>query len=197
MNRLKYLIFAAMAAFTLTACEPAANSNAGNTAAKNTNTNTASNANANSTAAAPTKDALITLERSAYAAWKNKDAGFWDPFLAANFVGFGATGKLDKAAAMKEYAGAECDVKSTTLSDEQMTPLGPDAALITYKIAQDATCGGKKLPASSWAAGVYVREGDKWKGAFHAEAPIADPNVKPATAAAPAKPAPAASAAPA
>ena len=61
------------------------------------------------------------------------------------------------------------------LSDEHMTPLGTDAALLTHKTTVDGTCGGQKVPAISWAAGVYVRDGDKWKGAFHAEAPVVDP----------------------
>ncbi|QQS40908.1 MAG: nuclear transport factor 2 family protein [Acidobacteriota bacterium] len=150
------------------------------------------NANTNAeetTSAAPTKEALFALEKSAYEAWKNKDADFWGPFLSDKFVGYGQTGKLDKAAAVKEYAGAECDVKSVAFSDETMTPLGADAAFITYKVSVDGTCGGQKLPASSWAVGAYVREDGKWKGAFHAEAPVADPN---APAAAPAS-APAAS----
>lgn len=189
MNRFKYLVLVVAAAFALTACEPAANTTSSNAVVKNTNANVMSNSNAATTAAAPTKEALMSLERSAYEAWKNKDAKFWDTFLTANFVGYGAAGKLDKAAASKEYAGADCEVKSSTLSDEQMTQLGPDAALITYKLAQDATCGGRKLPTNSWAAGVYVREGSQWKGAFHAEAPIADPAATPAAAKAPVKPA--------
>ncbi|MFZ1699890.1 MAG: nuclear transport factor 2 family protein [Pyrinomonadaceae bacterium] len=154
---------------------------AGNTPA---NSNT-SNANANAakpTAAAPTKEALMTLERSAYEAFKTKDAKFWDGFLAANFVGYGNSGKLDKAAAMKEYVGADCDIKSYALSDDKMTSLGADAAMITYKTTMDGTCGGQKVPANTWAVGVYVRDGDKWKGAFHAEAPAVDPKAPAAAA---------------
>ena len=188
MNRTKYLIVVALVAFAATACQPGSNTTVNNAVAANTNagSNSNSNSNATSTAAAPTKEALVALERSAYDAWKNKDAKFWDTFLAANFVGFGSTGKLDKASASKEYAGADCEVKSSTISDEQMRPLGPDAALLTYKLAQDATCGGQKLPANAWAAGVYVREGGQWKGAFHAEMPIRDPKAAPATGTAPA-----------
>jgi hypothetical protein len=191
MKKIKLLLLLAIAAFALPACQPAADT-------ANTTNGTSTTANSNAAkpaAAAPTKDALVTLEKSAYEAWKSKDSKFWDPFLTANFVGYGASGKLDKAAAIKEYSGTDCDVKSFTFSDEQMTPLGTDAALLTYKVAVDGTCGGKKVPANSWAAGVYVREGDKWKGAFHAESPIPDPNAKPEQAAAStAKPAAATSA---
>ena len=119
--------------------------------------------------------ALVTLEKRAYAAWKSKDAKFWDTFLSDNFVGWGSSGRLDKASATREFTGADCAIKSYALSDEQMSPLGKRAALITYRITVDGTCGGQEVPANGWAASVYVRDGDKWKGAFHAEAPVVDP----------------------
>jgi ketosteroid isomerase-like protein len=56
-----------------------------------------------------------------------------------------------------------------------MKPLGNDAALITHKTTVDGTCGGQQVSANSWAASVYVRDGAKWKAAFHAEAPVVDP----------------------
>ncbi|MEO7659654.1 MAG: nuclear transport factor 2 family protein, partial [Pyrinomonadaceae bacterium] len=173
MIKFKHSVLAATAAFLLTACgapagnAPGNNANAANTAAK-------------PAAAAPTKEALMTLEKSAYEAWKTKDAKFWDTFLSDNFVGYGSSGKLDKASATREYTGADCEIKSYALSDEQMRSLGNDAALITYKTTVDGTWGGQKVPANSWAAGVYVRDGDKWKGAFHAEATIVDPKAVPA-----------------
>ena len=67
------------------------------------------------------KNALVTLERSAYAAWKSKDAKFWDTFLSDKFVGWGASGKLDKVSAKKEYTGADCDIRSYSLSDERVS----------------------------------------------------------------------------
>lgn len=131
--------------------------------------------------AAPTTDALVTLEKSATEAWKSKNAAFWDTFLSDAFVGYGMSGKLDKASAAKEYTGADCEIRSYALSDERMTPLGQDAALITYTSTVDGTCGGEAVPARSRAASVYVRDGDRWKAAFHAEASIVDPQAAPAT----------------
>ena len=188
MNTIKCFIFAVAAAFAMTACTaPASNAPAN---ANHANMNANANANmAKTSEAAPTKEALLTTDKSAYEAWKTKNTGFWDGFLAQNFVGYGATGRMDRAAAMKQYAGTNCDVKSYSLSDDQMTPLGTDAAIISYKVAMDATCDGQKLPPEIWAASLYVREGDKWKGAYHAETPVENPNAPPAKAAAPAKPA--------
>ena len=118
--------------------------------------------------------AIVTLEKSAYDAWKSKDAKYWDLFLSDKFVGWGPS-RLDKASATKEYTGADCDIKSYALSDEEISSLGKNAALITHKITVDGTCGGQKIPADSWAASVFVSDGDKWKAIFHAQAPVVDP----------------------
>lgn len=180
MKNIKYFVLTAMAALLFTAC-PAPTSN---TPANTENKNAAA---AKPAAAPPTKEALMTLEKSAYEAWKSKDAKFWDSFLHEKFVGYGQSGKLDKASATKEYTGTDCDVKSFELSDDKMTPLGTDAAFITYKTTVDGTCGGQKVPANTWAVGIYVRDGETWKGAFHAEAPVVDPKATPAAPAAPAE----------
>ena len=191
--KIRYLVLTAIAAVFFTACEPAA-----------TNTNTATNANSNAVnanananraaAAAPTKDEMMTLERAAFDAWKNKNAGHWDGFLASNFTGYGQAGRLDKATAIKEYAGADCDVKSVTLTDDRMTQLAPDVAAVSYKVNTDGTCGGQKIPAEQWGGGIYVRQNGKWQGAFHAQAPIFDPKAPASPAKASSQPgAPAAS----
>jgi hypothetical protein len=156
------LVFTACAGYV-----PANNANAANTVEK-------------TTPAAHTGDALVALEKSAYEAWKSKDAKFWDTFLSDKFVAWSPSGRLDKASATKQYAGTNCEIKSYALSDEQIQPLGNDAALITHKTTVDGTCDGQEVPPSSWVASVYVRDGDTWKAAFHAEAPIVDPKAAPA-----------------
>jgi hypothetical protein len=122
----------------------------------------------------------MTLEKNAYEAWKSKDAKFWATFLSDKFAGWGSSGKLDKVSAIKEYTGADCEIKSYALSDEQLSSLGKDAALITYKATVDGTCGGQQFPTNSRAAAIYVRDDGKWKLAFHAQAAIVDPKATPA-----------------
>src|ERR1700751_2295300 len=106
----------------------------------------------------PQKVVLITLEKSAYEAWKSKDSRFWGTFLSGKFVGWGSFGKVNKASAIKEYTRADCEIKSYALSDEQVSLLGKDAALITYKATVNGTCGGQQLPTNSLAAAIYVRD---------------------------------------
>ena len=170
MTTIRYFVLAAAATLVFTACDrtpPANRADVPDPATK-------------SPPAAPTVDALVTLETSAYEAWKTKDAKFWDTFLSDTFVGYGASGKLDKASAIRESIDTDCEIGSYALSDERIKPLSNAAALITYKATVDGTCGGQKLPTTSLGASVYVLDGDKWKGAFHAEAPVVDPNAAPA-----------------
>ena len=173
MTKFKYYVFAATAAFVFTV---------GATPAGNAQSNDARVASktANPAATAPSKAALMALEKSSFEAWKNKDAKFWNTFLSDKFVGYGSDGLLHKASATQEYTGADCDIKSYALSDDKMTLLGNDAALITFKATVDGTCGGQKLPVSSMAASVFVRDGANWKAAFYAEAPVVDPKAAPA-----------------
>lgn len=133
----------------------------------------------NAASAGPTQLVLLSLETSAYEAWKSKDARFWETFLSDRFVGWGSLGRLDKVSATKEYTGAGCEIESYSISDVQVTPLSEDAALITHKITVNGTCGGQKNPPGSWAATVYVRDGNQWKAAFHAQAAIIDPAAPP------------------
>jgi hypothetical protein len=169
MANVKYLALAVAAVFIHSACAgdaPANNANATKVAAK-------------SAPVGPSTAALVTLEESAYEAWRSKDAKFWDTFLSDTFVGWGTSGKLNKRSAKKEYTGADCEIKSYALSEERVSRRGKQAALITYKATVDGTCGGEKIPANSWAAGVYVREGGRWKAAFHAQAAVVNPEAPP------------------
>jgi hypothetical protein len=169
MTMRKHFALTATAALAFTACT-------GNALA---NDSKSPSTNGKAAASGPTNDALVALEKSAYGAWKSKNAAFWETFLSERFVGWGMSGRLDKVSATKEYTGADCDVKRYALSEARVSPRGKQAALITYKATVDGTCGGRKIPANSWAAGVYIRDGSQWKATFHAQAAVVDPAAPP------------------
>ena len=123
MAKIVHFGLTAAAAFILATC-------GGNVLANNANADDTPERTAST---GPTEVALITLEKSAYEAWKSKDAKFWVTFLSDKFVGWGSFGKLDKASATKEYTGTDCEIKSYALSDEQLSSLDKDAALITIR----------------------------------------------------------------
>ncbi|MGE3467209.1 MAG: nuclear transport factor 2 family protein, partial [Pyrinomonadaceae bacterium] len=177
MKRITTFALALATAAIFAACGAPAGNTPANANAPNSNSN--SNA-AKPTAAAPTKDAVVALEKAAWEAWKNNDSKYFEANMSDKYMGFGANGQVNKAGAIKSYADAKCDVNSYSFSDEQIHMAGPDTAMLTFKAAQDATCNGKKSPAGVWSASVYIRDGDKWKNAFYAEAPVVDPKAAPA-----------------
>jgi hypothetical protein len=126
---------------------------------------------------------LGALESKSFAAWKSGDGVFWTTFLSDKFVGWGPSGRLDKDSAMRALSGADCRITSYRLSNEQVSRLTPDAAVLTHKTEVHGICGGKQLAPTSYTATVYVREDRQWKAAFRAQSAIVDPlkATKPAT----------------
>jgi hypothetical protein len=187
MKRFSLISFTFAAAAFFAACgAPADNKPAANNA--NTSNANAANTAAKPVAAAPTKDALMAIEKAGWEAWKTRDPKWNQENLSDKAIGFTpAAGRQDKAAMMKAFGEAKCDIKSFSFSDEQMSMLGPDLAVLTFKGAQDGTCDGKKVPANVWSSSVYVREGDKWKSYLYLENPVTDPKSPPKPAAAPVK----------
>lgn len=185
MNKLRYLFLTALVALASIACQAPA----GNTT--NGNSNTAGNANANANAAktaasAPSKETVMALEKQAWEAWKNNDVKFFNDFLSDRWVSFGPNGREDKAANIKRFTDVKCEVKSYTLSDDQLNVLSNDVVVLSFKATQDATCGGTKVPGVVWVSSAYVREGDKWKALSYMETAYVDPSAPPAKASAPA-----------
>ena len=118
---------------------------------------------------------LGTLEERSYAAWKSGDTKFWDRFLSEKFVGWGRSGRIDKSAAKRVLSGAGCQIGSYRLTDQQVSQLTPNAAVLTHKTEVNGTCHGEQLVPASYTATVYVREAGQWKIAFRAQSAIVDP----------------------
>lgn len=173
--RLIFGLFLLTLCFASIACNnagaPPVNANA-NRSNSSANANVASNP-------ASTKESLTALEKKAFEAWKGKDGKFFEGFLSPNFVMMDGGYRGGKADTAKMIGANPCEVKSYTMSDEAVTNVSPDVAVITMKVTADTACEGKKMPSPVTSASIYVREGNEWKGAFHTEIPIASPDAKP------------------
>jgi len=115
------------------------------------------------------------LEERSYVAWKSSDAKFFRTFLSDKFVGWGPSGRLDKSAAERVLSGVGCHIDSYRLTDNQVSQLTPNAAVLTHKTEVNGACGGEQLAPASYTATVYVREAGQWKAAFRAQSAIVDP----------------------
>jgi hypothetical protein len=124
---------------------------------------------------------ISRLEEGSYDAWKAGNVAAVSRLVSEKFVGWGASGRTDKQAAMPVLSGAACRIASYRLINKQVTHLTSAAALITHRTEADGTCNGKSiLPA--YTATVYVREGTQWRIGYRARSIIVDPMkaVKPA-----------------
>ncbi|QQS32567.1 MAG: nuclear transport factor 2 family protein [Acidobacteriota bacterium] len=176
MRKLFAAMMAGALAISFTACEQAANKPANTT---NTNANAAKPA-----AAAPTAASLLEQEKKAHAAWLSGDTAWFTENLSDKFVSYHNGQRFAKLDEVKMVADAKCEGKDTKLDEEQLVKINDDTYAIVYRSSTDAECtvGGQKMkvPSPTRAATIWVREGDKWKGAFHSETPIIDPKNPPA-----------------
>lgn len=198
MKTARLLILPALAAALALACDapPAANT------AANTATNASANANAAApTGTGPTADGLLNFDKLWHEAYSNGNHEFFLGVLHDKFVMLAADGtRLDKASALKAISGTvKCELASPpALTEPLRTMIDADTYAVSYKAEFDGTCteGGRtaKRPSPVRAGTVWVRvPGNNWKAVFHGENLIVEPGKAAPRAAAPAKPAGAAS----
>jgi hypothetical protein len=138
------------------------------------NSNTAANtaALAKATPDANT-DALVKVELALWEAWKEHDAKKLDDLMArdVSFVNIFGTYLATRADALKDWTGANCEIKSVSVTDGFASALSPTVEILTRKGAADGTCGGQKVGSVIWGISIYVKDGDAWKFAFGMNSP--------------------------
>ena len=129
--------------------------------------------NANKTAetkttSSPSEADLIAKEKSAWDAFKRKDADAFGKILAPEYVEVLDSGVLDKTtsiAGMKDF-----DVTDVTFSDWKMTPIDKDAALLTYKVTAKGKYKGEDIPPGPYyEASAYVNRNGEWLAIYYQE----------------------------
>lgn len=96
-----------------------------------------------------------------------KNDAFFDEHVADNFVGVGNQGRMDKAQGLFFIKNNKCESKPSVSSDRKVHELADGVALLTGMGAGEQTCDGKTEKSSERYAVLWVKEGDKWKGAFY------------------------------
>ena len=174
MRKTGILIIATIVAFIM-ACGGAAENKPANAPATT----------ATKTAAAPTVEALFDMEKKANEAWVKGDKAYFEGMLSDKFVSVEQGQRMSKSDVTGMIGSFKCDVKSWNLEDPKMSKINDDTYAMSYKGTFDGSCTGPdgkamKLPSPIRAASVWVRNGEKWQGAFHGETPIIDPKAPPA-----------------
>lgn len=60
-------------------------------------------------------------------------------------------------------------IKSYTISDEKVSWVDANTAILTYKWTGSGSFAGQPFPSPVWASTVWTKKGDKWVAAFHQE----------------------------
>jgi hypothetical protein len=117
----------------------------------------------------PTKEAAVTdSEKSAWEAYKNKQADAFKKYLASDYCGFYAEGikNADKEVAdMEKY-----ELRDYSFADMNITFPSPNVAVTTYKVTLKSSSGGQDKSSTYNVANVWITKGGKWLIIFHTEA---------------------------
>jgi len=121
-------------------------------------------------AAVRAEDDVKALEKGMWQAWAKHDLATFEERLAEDHVHVSASGIIaGKAANLADMKDHPCEVRSWKVGDITVQQLGTDAALLSYRADQDATCGGEKVPAHVYATAVWKKTGGKWVNASYHE----------------------------
>jgi len=150
LDRCQSMIFTLFFAASLTACSPPRPANG-------------------KPASGPVRETIIALERSAWEAWKRKDASWFRNNLLPDAAYPSGTGVSSREEIARGIETDTCKVDGYVLRNEQVRSLSPDVALLTLRANSDVTCGDRSIHADAWSSTLFVRSGDSWKVAFHQE----------------------------
>jgi len=116
---------------------------------------------------AANESTISDLEKSAWEAYKNKQADAFKALMSKDYYGVYAEGMktLDGELA----AMPKSDLREYSFSDIKVVFPHPKMAVMTYKVTVQATADGKDVSGTYNSGSVWVQEGGKWVGAFHTE----------------------------
>jgi ketosteroid isomerase-like protein len=117
---------------------------------------------------------LMQLERKTWDANLAGDGGYYDRFLTDDAVVVSPWGVQGKPAVVAAITVNALPYTGYELDQERLVPLGPDAALVTYRAVVRGERGGEPFTHTVYATSAYRREGGVWRGPFHQQSLVAD-----------------------
>jgi hypothetical protein len=111
---------------------------------------------------------ITDLEKSAWEAYKGKQADALKKYFATDYCGVYAEGfkTVDKEVADME----KTDLRDYSLADTKVAFPKAKVAVITYKVTMHSTFAGQDTSGTYNSASVWTKQGGKWLIVFHTEA---------------------------
>lgn len=116
---------------------------------------------------APNESTITDLEKSAWEAYKNKQADAFKALMSKDYYGVYAEGVKTLDAEVADMAKTNLDDYS--FSDVKVVFPHPKVAVLTYKAKVQASLGGNDMSGTYNCGSIWVQQGGKWVGAFHTE----------------------------
>ena len=118
-------------------------------------------------AAPDDKEAIISKEKAAWQAFKDKKADDFKKLLSTDLVTVYADGMHNLQQEVDSMS--KTDMKSFDLSDFNVVFPDKKTAVITYKAKVEATSGGKDVSGTYNVGSVWHKAKDQWIGIFHTD----------------------------
>jgi hypothetical protein len=111
--------------------------------------------------------AVIDLEKSAWEAYKNKQADGFKKLMAKDYIGAYAEGIKDVDTEVADMEKGE--LRQYSFADMKVGFPSADVAVMTYKVTMEGTAAGQDVSGTYNAGSVWVKRGGTWLGVFHTE----------------------------
>ena len=116
----------------------------------------------------PSESAITALEKSAWDAYKNKQADAFKTLMSKDYCGVYAEGVKNLDSELADMA--KTDLRDYSFTDVKVVFPHPKVAVMTYKVALQANVGGRDMSGTYNSGSVWIQQGGKWVGALHTEA---------------------------
>ena len=117
---------------------------------------------------AANESTITDLEKSAWEAYKNKQADAFKALMSKDYYGVYAEGVKNLDAEVTDMA--KSDLREYSFADVKVAFPHPKVAVLTYKATVQASADGKDISGTYNCGSVWIQHGEKWVGAFHSEA---------------------------
>ena len=116
---------------------------------------------------AVSESTITDLEKSAWEAYKNKQADAFKALMSKDYYGVYGEGVKTLDGELADMA--KSDLREYSFADVKVAFPHPKVAVMTYKVTVQASSDGKDVSGAYNSGSVWVQQGGKWVGAFHTE----------------------------
>ena len=124
------------------------------------------------------KEAIISKEKAAWQAFKDKKADEFKKLVSGDLVAVYADGIYNMQHELDSMA--KTDLKSFDLRDFNVFFPDHNTAIISYKAQMSATLEGKDISGNYNAGSVWHMANGQWMAVFHTDSKVTSPPTSPA-----------------